>query len=224
MKVGVIIPDRGDRPELLKQCIKRIVHEQTLSISKLALIDYPPWNNQVDITARYRSGYNYLRNSGLDVIALMENDEWYSPTYLEEMVKAWEANGRPDIFGTNYTIYYHLRLRAWFTMHHNTRSSAMSTLIKPDMDFNWCPDHEPYTDIHLWRNAGLKGVTFNPGKHLCIGMKHGVGLCGGRNHTNFLHRFINKDEELQWLEDVVGGDVGFYREMSNKLRMQNHGE
>lgn len=191
MNIAVIIPDRNDRPKFTENCF-RMIQNQTIQPDQIFKINFSPTDEKPDITKRYRIGYDLCRNKGFDVIALMENDDWYSPDYLEIMTKAWNENGRPDIFGTNYTIYYHLQLHKYFTMNHKRRSSAMSTLIKPDLNFQWCPDHEVYTDLHIWQTLSNR-VTFQPDKHICIGMKHGIGKCGGRNHKDKLDRYINSD-------------------------------
>ncbi len=203
-RIGVIIPDRSDRPLFLANCL-RLLKNQTIQPEIIELVNYEPLSDQVDITQRYKVGYDKLRNKGLDVIAFIENDEWYAPDYLETMVNGWIENNKPDIFGTNYTIYYHIKLFAHFTMHHLTRSSAMSTLIKPDLNFEWCKDNEPYTDIHLW--SKLKGVCFTPPKTICLGIKHGVGKCGGFAHIDKLHRYNNElssqDQNMEFLKGLV---------------------
>ena len=191
MKIGVIIPDRNDRPKFLANCL-RMIEGQTLKPTEIKLVNFEPTSNKPDLTKRYRIGYDYFRNKDFDIIALMENDDWYSPEYLETMVNAWIEKGKPDIFGTDYTIYYHIAIHKYFTMEHYHRSSAMSTLIKPDLNFKWCPDHEVYTDMHLW-NAIQNRLTFRPDKHICLGIKHGVGLCGGRNHKTRMDRYVNSD-------------------------------
>lgn len=188
MKIAVLIPDRNDRPELLANCL-RMIGEQTLKPNHIEVVNHQPIDDKCDITQRYRIGYNRLRNQGYDCILLMENDDWYSKDYIQEMISAWLLNNKPDIFGTSYTVYYHLKLHAYFKMAHPRRSSAMSTLLKADLDFPWCVDHEPYTDMHLWRT--LKGCTFTPVKPICIGMKHNTGKTGGRYHDNYLHQFTN---------------------------------
>lgn len=189
LKVGIIIPDRGDRPEFLINCW-RLLQRQTLKPEIIELVNDKPISDKVDITWRYRNGYERLRNKGLDIIAFMENDDWYSSDYLETMVNAWDAAGRPDLFGTNYTIYYHIGLRAYFTMRHIDRSSAMSTFIKPDLSFPWCDDSEPFTDMWIWTRTNIKNKkTFDPGKHVCLGIKHGVGKFGGGSHVERLERY-----------------------------------
>jgi hypothetical protein len=181
--------------------LKRMMSSQTFQPEITEIIDYAPESNECDITPRYRRGYDRMRNRGLDVIALMEVDDYYAPEYLETMVAAWESAGRPDLFGTDYTIYYNIRVWGFFTMNHIERSSAMSTLIRPDMNFPWCVDNEPFTDMWLWNltdlGAGmpfeqrLKGKVFKPHKHICIGIKHGVGKLGGRSHVDRLERYTH---------------------------------
>lgn len=184
---------------------------QTLLPAHIEVVNDKPQSEEKDITWRYRLGYERLRGRGFDLIALIENDDWYAPDYLEQMVAAWKQHGEPDIFGTNYTIYYHLKLRGWFVMNHDTRSSAMSTLIRPDLSLSWPVDKDPYTDLHLWWKCGLKGITFRPEKHLCIGMKHGEGKCGGNNHLNKLERYVNADPDLLFLQNHLDIDsLKFY--------------
>lgn len=200
MKLAVLIPDRGDRPRFLENCL-RMIKEQTLQPDIIELVNDPPQSADCDITWRYRTGYDRLRNRGITLIAFMENDDFYHPTYLETMVAHWNDEGRPDIIGQNYTIYYNLHVSGKFTFNHKTRSSAMNTLIKADLNFPWCQDKEPFTDMHLWLNSGLKGVTVHPKKIICIGMKHGEGLCGGRSHVDRLHRFeSDKDIDKRFLK------------------------
>lgn len=232
MRIAVLIPTRNDRPLFEANCL-RMIQEQTIKPDIIELVndeplnfnsdgsEKPDINNKCDITWRYRTGYDRLRKKNLDAILFMENDDWYRNTYIETMLKGWNEAGRPELFGTNYTIYYHMKLKSYFTMNHSTRSSAMSTLIKPDLNFNWCKDSEPYTDTHLWTMTNLKGATFNPGKHITIGMKHGVGMCGGNSHINRLerythHRHSTQDKDQSFLKrNMDEKSFKFYSEYFN---------
>jgi glycosyltransferase involved in cell wall biosynthesis len=213
MKIAVLIPTRGNRPELLENCL-RMVRSQTVTPDHIELVIDTPISSKRDITWRYRIGYDRLRDKGFDVIFLMEDDDWYAPDYIETMLKEWEVAGRPDIFGTRYTIYYHLKLYKWMIMHHNTRSSAMSTLIKPDLNFSWCPDDEPYTDAHLWRT--LRGTVFRPSKHICLGIKHGTTMTGGASHVDRLDRYVNDDSNKTFLSNTM--DVTSFNFYTNFLK------
>lgn len=220
-KIGIIIPDRGDRPSFMEHCM-RMLESQTLQPFIVSVVNYHPVNSDIDITARYRTGYDSLRNKGLDVIFLIENDDWYSDDYLETMYNGWLFHNKPDIFGCTYTVYYHLNLKRHFTFHHIDRSSAMNTMLRPDMQFEWCKDSDPYTDMHLWTT--LKGITWNPGRIICMGMKHGIGKCGGYMHISRLHRFDTADDGLLQ-KTVDANSLAFYntfpfKEFDSKPDMQ----
>lgn len=191
MKIGVLIPTRGDRPEFLQNCF-RMLKAQTVQPYIIHVVDEAPQNDDCDITYRYKKGYEFLSNNlELDVIAFIEDDDYYAPDYLEYMSAQWVANGKPDLLGCDYTIYYNVLIRKYFFFNHADRSSAMNTWIKPGLNFPWCPDSEPYTDLHLWRV--LKGTIIHPSHHICIGIKHGVGKTGGFMHVDRFQRYTNED-------------------------------
>lgn len=232
MKLGVIIPTRGDRPELFANAI-RLIDNQTLQPTNVCVVNHEPQNENCDITQRYRLGYDSLRGLGLDVIALMEDDDWYSENYLATMVHKWEVFGKPDLFGTINTIYYNILLNKYYTMHHTERSSAMSTLIKPDMNFDWCADTEPYTDSHLWFNGKHKDSgkpftkkTFAPIERICLGIKHGIGKTGGQCHTTQLHRYdsttgVNDSDQSFLKETVDETSFKLYELLKNKYAQKS---
>jgi len=200
IKLALIIPYRNDRP-LFMENLHRMIKNQLLQPVHIEIVDYEPNSNQIDITERYRTGYEALKGKNIDLIAFLEVDDWYSPNYLEFMANEWILNGKPDILGLNRTIYYHLKTFEHFTMHHNTRSSAMNTVIKPNLDIKWGHDNDPYTDVWLWNL--LKGAIITPENEVCLGIKHGVGLCGGQNHTDHMDRFINKDSDKSFLRSIM---------------------
>ncbi len=218
IRIAVFIPTRGDREVFLNNCL-RMLAAQTLKLNPYILvIDFKALNNEKDITKRYRFGYNNLTSQSFDLIAFIEDDDYYAPTYIETMATEWLKAGQPDIMGTGKTIYYHLKLHKYFVMNHPSRSSAMNTFIKPDLNLTWPADNYAFTDLHLWntsdiaqskfpvgnqlpKNMWLKGHIFNPDKIISIGMKHGVGLCGGRNHIDRLERFTTPDFDMKFLRD-----------------------
>lgn len=193
MKIAVIIPDRGDRPQFMENCM-RMMEAQTLQPDHLGIINHDPESDKCDITQRYRFGYHAMSKKNVDMIAFIENDDWYAPDYLRYMADQWHANGKPDLFGTNYTIYYHLKLRKYFTFRHIQRASAMNTFIRPGLSFTWPQDHDPYTDQWLWVSSGIENkLAIEPAYIISVGMKHGIGKIGGEFHTNYYERYINED-------------------------------
>lgn len=213
MKIAVLIPDRNDRPKLLENSL-RMLKAQSVQPDIIELVNDEPLSSDVDITWRYRIGYDRLRNKGVDIIFLWENDDWYHPDYIKIMLGEWIDAGKPDIFGTDFTIYYHIKLFAYIEMQHAPRASAMNTMIKPDLQFSWCADNEPYTDLHLWET--IKGSVFTPEKYISLGIKHGEGLCGGASHTSRLHRYTNFDSDKKLLRSCMDPEsFSFYTNYFN---------
>lgn len=200
MKIALLIPDRGDRPKFLQNCM-RMMAAQTLQPSEICLVNHAPKSNAIDITERYRIGYDRLRGRGFDLIALIENDDWYAPNYLETMANKWCELGHPNIIGTDYTIYYNLNVKGIHRINHSHRSSAFSTCLIPDMEIKWPHDSEPYTDFRLWET--IPGKLFRPTQHICVGIKHGHGLCGGHYHTTKLQRYIPDENFLKQTVDPI---------------------
>lgn len=208
MKIGVLIPYRNDRPRFLEH-LKLMLETQTVQPNEVLYVDYKPESDAVDITQRYRRGYATLSERGCTVIFFMEVDDYYSPEYIDTMLKLWAAYGYLNLFGTNYTYYYHLKLRAYFRMDHKFRASAMNTLIRPNLKIDWGLDKNPYTDLQLWRL--IKGKSVTPSKIISIGIKHGVGMCGGIAHTDRFNRYKHKDTDLSFLrENMTPESFTFY--------------
>lgn len=179
------------------------------------ICDWTPTSIKKDITQRYRIAYNMVSQLNIDCIFFMENDDWYSDNYLESMLSEWEKAGKPNLFGIDYTIYYHVGLRAWRKFEHLKRASMMNTLIKPSLNIDWCKDDEPYTDLHIWlKQPSLSKALISPEFPLSIGIKHGTGLSGGNYHTNNLKHYHQADEDLKFLSGIVDKDsLKFYETM-----------
>ena len=135
LKVGVIIPDRGDRPDFLKHCLS-MMDKQTRKPDFIEVVNYEPKGHGYDLTQRVRHGFEKLQNK-CDCVLIIENDDWYSPNYIYIMVNAWEDAGMPAIFGTAYTYYYHIGKKEYRKLLHPNRASLMNTLISTYTDIEW---------------------------------------------------------------------------------------
>jgi hypothetical protein len=216
MKIAVLIPTRGDRKEFLNNAL-RLIKNQTLQPDHIEIVDFEPLDSACDITPRYRFGYEKLSKMGFDVILLMEDDDFYAKNYIETMISEWIDAGKPDIFGTTYTIYYNIRVWGQFRMEHYQRSSAMSTLIKPSLEIKWPLNNDPYTDVALYNQ--LKYKLFTPKEVICLGIKHGIGLCGGRSHVDGLQRYSTNggltDPDKSWIKSIVDEEsFKFYKSLN----------
>lgn len=216
MKIAVIIPDRGDRPEFLKHC-EWMIENQTMKPDHVLIVDYKPKSNQCDITERYRLAYHELYGKGFDCVLFMENDDYYRPEYIETMVNNWVIQGNPDLFGIAYTYYYHIGLSKYTRFDHPLRASMMNTLMKTNLVVNWCADNYPYTDAHLWKSIKNR-ITFVPELPISLGIKHGIGMSGGNYHRTKLDRYTHDDSNSHFLSSIVDDySFNFYTQLHEKI-------
>lgn len=219
MKLAVIIPDREDRPKFLMNCM-RLMKAQTIQPETIMLVHDPAKDDKCDITMRYRLGYEILRNRNFDVIAFIENDDWYAPTYLERQVAEWDRVGRPNLFGIRESLYYHIKLKKYYINRHAQRSCAMNTLIQPDLNINWGMDHNPYLDLQLWMNSENHSLTrelWAPSPLISVGIKHGIGKLGGDHHVNRLERYTTTDDH-GFLRGMIDEEsYKFYEEIQQEI-------
>lgn len=217
MKVGVLIPTRGDRPGFL-EFAKKQMSKQTRLPDFIEIVDDPAIDQQKDITKRYRLGYQRLIDKGAEIIFFIEDDDWYSNSYIENMLVEWDKAGKPVIFGIGETYYYHLGVRAWFHMSHPPRASAYSTMITKIDNLTWPKDNEPFLDLHLWKTVQGKTTIFN--KPITIGIKHGCGTYfGGIGHKS-LGMFKRGDPDMVWLSHNIGDaeTMEFYKKIGQNFR------
>lgn len=218
MKIGILIPTRGDRTEFLKFALEQM-DRQTLKPDVIELVNDTPLSNDKDITWRYRIGCERLLSKDVDVVFLIEDDDYYADDYIECMVNAWDAAERPQIFGIGETTYYHLELSSYNHHMHHERASAFSTMLTAEgiRNMKWPADNYVFTDIELWKV--LKGKTFIPHKCLALGIKgHKSGaLFGGMGHIANRILYKNRDLELNWLKSNINDTAfNFYKTYLNK--------
>lgn len=212
--IGVLVPTvPKSRPNFLEFCIKQIAR-QTIQPDLVVIVDDPkPEHLSKDITWRYKIGLERLRQNGVKVAFLIEDDDWYSPNYIEIMLREYEKAGRPEIFGINQSIYYHILVDKYWVSDHEGRASAMSTLLSVEAmeTFQWGRDDDPWFDIAVWKQ--LKGRTMNmPKQPIAIGIKHGLGIHGGVGHNTGFHHY--KPTFRSYLANIVGNDISFYDEVT----------
>lgn len=223
MNISVLIPTRGDRPQFLGNAM-RMLNAQTLKPTHVEIVNDAPIDpSKKDITWRYRIGTQRIleKNPGTDAIIYIEDDDWYSPNYIECMSQSWENAGRPLVFGVGDTIYYHLVMRGWYRMVHPTRASAMSTMMSAEgaRRMVWPADNFVFTDIEIWKK--LPGKTFLPPDSISIGIKGYMegALFGGIGHRRDLAQYKNHDKELNWLRSKVDAEsFNFYKHVAESVR------
>jgi hypothetical protein len=217
MKITAVTPTRGDRPHLLEQC-KFYMQRQSMPLHDHIIIDHAPANEQKDITKRFREGIVKAFADGADLVALIEDDDWYHQDYISNLIAGWKSLDEPVLFGIGYTHYYHVGINARMYMKHQERASAFCTLIsrKAMPLIKWPADNDPFFDIVLWKHA--RGKTTMPTVIWALGIKHGIGLSGGMGHKASWLTYKDKDPNMVWLESVVGSDIEFYKQLHGQVR------
>lgn len=223
IKIAVVTPDRGDREAFMKHCVKQ-VERQTRKPDHFIIIDYPPKNAIPDLVPRFREGFEKAFNLyKCDIAICIESDDYYSQNYIETLVTAWENAGRPQLIGLNRTIYYNIFTNKYVVLSHPGRASMMSTAVTPAILFHkWCADEYTYLDWHLWVNdKTLKKVSVSS-PHVCIGIKHGIGLCGGGGHTTDWAHYSGEDKDWKFFDSIVTDekDREFYRNLNKSQNVQ----
>lgn len=206
---AVIIPDRGDRPELTKHCFKQI-ERMTLKPDQVIHVDWKAISPDFDLVERVHYGVEAAKAFGIDLVFILENDDYYPADYFEKF-----GDMKSDFFGDDLTFYYNLRQRTFNSFYHKNRSSLFTTGFRISSlgNFQWAGDQ--FIDLRLWDWAKTKGLSTRFVNTGAIGMKHGVGLCGGKGHKMKLK---NEDNKLTWLNKRVDPDsFEFYKTMSMEL-------
>jgi glycosyltransferase involved in cell wall biosynthesis len=226
MKIAIVIPTRGDRPDFLNHC-KRMIHNQTYSPDEVIFVDHEPVRKDlVDLTGRYRKGIDLARQRHCDIIVFWEDDDWYDERYLEWMVTNWKNNNKPEVFGVNTSYYFNLKSMKGARLDHPGRSSMFCTLLSINDgiwdSLIWPSDNERFLDLWIWRkwNTLRKAViSFNQNEIYTIGIKHGTGLTGGGGHNADATFYTDPQYNKKWLEERIDShSFQFYK----SYEIRNH--
>lgn len=216
IKIGIVTPTRGDRPAFLEFC-RRQQERQSVQADMISIVDYPPESNEFDLIPRYRRGFEELFRRGCDVALLWEDDDWYCPEYVRIMVDEWIDAGKPDLFGINETLYYNIRIKMYQWLRHPGRASAMASMAtKAVLGINFGQENGVWMDLAMWQEIkNSKAIPMPDGVVICIGIKHGVGRCGGMGHRQAKF-YAHRDHKYGYLETLIDEEaMEFYK--SGKL-------
>ena len=213
MEFAIIVPDRGDRKVFMDFC-KEQISRFTLKPSKTYFIDYEPPNQSMDIITRVKSGIDDATKDGIDLVFIIESDDFYPANYFERFQPHFD---KYEFFGQEYSDYYNIKTLTFTRFLHQYRSSLCTTGFKISAlnNFDWfkLSFSKPFLDIKLWDYARKrKRIFVDTG---CIGIKHGLGLCGGKGHKMKLK---NQDSNMAWLEERTDKEAfEFYKQLNKTI-------
>lgn len=224
-----ITPTRGDRPELLDFC-KHQLTRMTLKPDASYFIDHTPMTTQCDLQDRLRRGIAKAKSDGIDWAFIIEDDDYYAPDYFQrfgaQFSNLFMGNSNVEFFGYQDTVYYHLPTRRWQHMHHRGRASLFCTAFRVSaMDsMNWGASSDPFQDISIWNwvsRMKRPAVLMGFGEFVtppAVGIKHGIGKCGGSGHTMKMERPDHTYAgEIAHLKRIVDAEAyEFYTQLIHK--------
>lgn len=219
IKIGVLIPTRGDRKQLLDFALKQI-QQQIQQPQEIEVVNDAPVSDKPDITWRYRIGCERLVKKGCNFIVFWEDDDFYRKDYINAMLNKWIELGYPDLIGLNHTIYYNIFTQQYLKMFHNTHASMMSTCISAAgvKKLNWGDDNYSFTDTIIWKQLKSKSLWTSK-EEICVGIKHGIGLCGGGGHSPKFGHYRLQDTNHEHLSTLVSREaLCFYKQISMKSK------
>ena len=207
-----LIPPTGGRPDG-RALADRWMQEQTGQDFKGVVLDdcdpetpkperadqiiRPNWRWQEGDNTQHASMLALLEQAG-DKVIIVEDDDYYSPEYIELMA---DALTRHDLVGECNALYYHVGMRHWRDMNNQHHASLCSTAVKGaarQQLVNVCKQGHRMIDITLWRS--LPGKLFNS--------RFSVGIKGlpGRGGIGVGHRLRGgvPDPSLYKLNETIG--------------------
>lgn len=159
------------------------------------------------------AGINYIKTlSDVEAIFIIEDDDYYKPFYLTEMVKRIEGY---ELIGEVKTIYYNVTINRWIENQNMEWSSLFQTAFTPEFipTFESCYG-EKFIDLSLFRYAKRVNL-FDAGK-LSIGIKGQLGRKGiGAGHGWINH--MHPDEDISKLKELIGEDWRYYERTNSNL-------
>lgn len=234
-----LITCTGHRPEALKICNKLMSNQTFQDEVQWVVIDDEAPSDFFEIEIRYRAdasaarfnigkhggpklwepGFNTQRfnldeafkHIAGDYILIIEDDDWYHPTYIEEMVNLLQHH---DLVGEGNAKYYSLKVPGFKQMHNYQHTSLCQLGMRKEvlpLFYKAIHSGELYIDIALWKKAfeeKLKTCIFT-NRQLSIGMKGLPGRPGiGVGHTAKDYMY---DAGMKQLEKWIGKDVELYK-------------
>lgn len=217
MQFSVIIPLYNKAPYIEKAL--RSVMSQTFTDYEIIVVDDGSRDDSAAIAEKVlqefstpnklirqeNAGVSMARNNGVasshgDFLCFLDADDWWAPTFLEEMSKLIEEYPEAGIFGTNYTIVNETK--------HKTRVAPIGVESGFEKGFiNYCQVYAKTLAMPLWTGAvTIPRAIFNEMQGFPKGIKLGEDFMlwvriALKHLIAFLNKplaYYNQDSDSQW--------------------------
>ena len=158
-----------------------------------------------NISAGLNALFGMYRKDEITAIFIIEDDDYYSPRYLQRMVG---YSAVADLWGELCTVYYNVATRHWLRNMNRFHSSLFQTAFTPAA-IPWLEQcwREKYIDCRFFHLVPRKHLFMDG--DLSVGIKGQAGRSGiGMGHQ---HLMSYKHDPLGVaLYDLIGDDVKHY--------------
>lgn len=214
-----IITPTGDRSEVFELC-RRWMSSQTRQPDQWIVVD----DGRVPVSEDLREGLEYIRRKPKikegftlltnlktaipfikgDKILIVEDDDWYGPTYVETMCSLLS---KYDLVGECRARYYHVPSMRYRRINNLQHASLCQTGFNRSLlsTFEKCLDGDSYVDARFW--GIVKGHLFSDTDdklHLHCSMKGLKGRQGIGTGHNAESKYYYPDSCLKYLIRWVG--------------------
>ena len=142
-----------------------------------------------------------------ECIFIIEDDDYYRPTYLERMM----ANLKTfDAIGEAQTIYYNVFYNRYIRNANTSHASLFQTAFTPKLIplMRKCHSHK-FIDAEFWKHATNKHLFRE--NDLAIGIKGMPGRNGiGAGHSRAMNMAF--DVNMKFLTNLIGDDALQYKQ------------
>jgi hypothetical protein len=145
--------------------------------------------------------FKKYKQSEIEAIFIIEDDDWYRATYLEEMMN---HKSTFDLWGESNTIYYNVYYRRYAANNNFAHASLFQTAFSPKVfrEFEDCYSQK-FIDFVFWAKIANRNL-FSAG-NLAVGMKGMPGRGGiGAGHSRAFTMLV--DQNCQYLGSLIGVD------------------
>ena len=170
-----LIVDDGHSPTVQKDMPETAIH----SVRRPRHSNEPPHTLPLNLLESIPLWHS--RNG--EILVFWEDDDWYSPAYLEQVEKAFTDDPNLLLYGQKRAPYYRLAAREWAIMPNEEHSSLCATALRitPDtwtlVELAAADVQSPFVDIRLWRWIS-KGHSLLHVEKTVVGIKQLPGTPG----------------------------------------------
>lgn len=172
----------------------------------------PPWREGQNTQARNMC--IALDAAGTGPIAIIEDDDYYAPTWLTRVMGELES---ADLVGQTRMRYYNVRHRYWFQHENRSHASLCATALKGPAVAALravCKPTIRFFDLSLWRGYRGRMRLFVSGEVVGTkGLPGRTGICGG-HRTDSLKKYVH-DPDGEQLRAWLGQDAQPYLAMAH---------